>query len=123
MRTLPDALRLGLSATVSASVRRRFLSCLWELTYRCNARCAICSYWRNPSEPMQELGLDEIDQALVRLHHGGCRMINFTGGEPTLRSDLEGIVRRASQMGFWTSIVTNGSTLTRDRIGELKKSA
>lgn len=121
MRTLPDALRFGLAATVSASVRRRFLSCLWELTYRCNARCAICSYWRNPSDPRQELGLDEIAQGLVRLHRGGCRMINFTGGEPTLRSDLEGIIRRASQMGFWTSIVTNGSTLTRNRICELKK--
>ena len=121
MRTLPDALRFGLSATVSAAVRRRFFSCLWELTYRCNARCAICSYWRNPSDPTQELGLDEIAQALVRLHRGGCRMINFTGGEPTLRLDLEEIIRRASQMGFWTSIVTNGSTLTRDRISELKE--
>ena len=72
---------------------------------------------------MQELGLDEIAQALVRLHRGGCRMINFTGGEPTLRLDLEEIIRRASQMGFWTSIVTNGRLLHGIELANSKTAA
>jgi MoaA/NifB/PqqE/SkfB family radical SAM enzyme len=82
----------------------------------------MCSYWRNPSRPETELNLAEITRALERLHGAGVRMINFTGGEPTLRSDLEEIVAQASALGFWTSIVTNGSTLTQDRIRRLKGS-
>jgi MoaA/NifB/PqqE/SkfB family radical SAM enzyme len=121
MKTFPDALQLGISATYSALTRRRVLSCLWELTYRCNARCRICSYWKSPSSPEEELSTKQIALALPKLRSAGCRMINFTGGEPTLRRDLEEIVANASRLGFWTSIVTNGSTLTRERVLRLKQ--
>ena len=46
--------------------------------------------------------------------------MNFTGGEPTLRTDLEDIVADASHRGMWTSMVTNGSRLTPARIRALK---
>jgi pyrroloquinoline quinone biosynthesis protein E len=120
MRTFPDAFRFALSAGISALAGKRVLYCLWELTYRCTARCAICDYWKEPSRPDQELQLPEIRRGLDRLYHHGCRAVNFTGGEPTVRRDLEAIVAHASGRGMWTSAVTNGSLLTRDRVGALK---
>lgn len=120
MQSRSEILRLGLSAALSTLVRRRVLNCLWELTYRCNARCAICSYWKNPTDPRTELTLAEIQQGLAKIRAYGCRFINFTGGEPTIRRDLEQIVNSASRLGMWTSMVSNGSLLTRERIRALK---
>lgn len=115
-----EVLRFTAAASVSALLRRRMLNCLWELTYRCNAKCAICAYWKNPSRPADEMSLPQIRQGLRNVHAYGCRLINFTGGEPTLRADLEEIVNSASRLGIWTSLVTNGSLLTRDRIRRLR---
>ena len=120
MRTYPDALRFSVSAAASVLRGERFLSCLWELTYRCNARCAICSYWKTPSKPADELTREQIAEGLGRAFEYGTRFVNFTGGEPTLRTDLEDIVAAASHRGMWTSMVTNGSRLTPARIRALK---
>lgn len=120
MRSYPDVVRLGVSSAILALTRKRVLSCLWELTYRCTARCGICAYWKRPSDPADELTLGQIQAALEKVAADGCRFINFTGGEPTLRRDLEVIVRSASRRGIWTSLVSNGSLLTRERIRALK---
>lgn len=120
MRTYPDAVRFSVSAAVSVLTGERSLNCLWELTYRCNARCTICNYWKNPSTPADEMTLPQIREGIDRAYSYGTRLINFTGGEPTLRPDLEDIVASASGRGMWTSMVTNGSRLTRERVRALK---
>jgi AdoMet-dependent heme synthase len=121
MRTFPDALKFCLSAALSALAGKRYLSCLWELTYRCTARCRICRYWKYQSNEAEELSLFQIKNGLDRIFEYGCRLVNFTGGEPTLRTDLEQIVAYASRLGIWTSVVTNGSLLTRDRVRGLRE--
>jgi len=113
--------RFGTSFITSALLGRRSLSCLWELTYRCNARCAICAYWTRPSDPRDEMTLPQIQDGLERVCRHGCGFVNFTGGEPTLRHDLEDIVAHASRLGMWTSLVTNGGMLTRERVRSLKR--
>ncbi|MFQ5640914.1 MAG: radical SAM/SPASM domain-containing protein [bacterium] len=121
MQTFSDLIKFGVSAGVSALVGKRVLYCLWELTYRCNAKCEICDYWRTPSTPETEMKLAKIQEGLQKVYAYGCRAVNFTGGEPTLRPDLENIIRYASGLRMWTSMVTNGSRLTRERVGALKK--
>lgn len=120
MRTFPDALTFCLSAATSALAGRRYLSCLWELTYRCTARCSMCNYWTLEHHPERELTLLQIQRGLDRIFAYGCRLVNFTGGEPTLRDDLEDIVAHASSLGMWTSMVTNGSLLTQHRVRALR---
>lgn len=85
-----QVVRLALSAATSALVRKRVLNCLWELTYRCNARCTICPLWRNGGTGGKELSTTEIRAGLALLQRHGLRAVNFTGGEPLLREDLEG---------------------------------
>lgn len=120
MKTLLDLIKLGTSVGISAAKGDRVMSCLWELTYRCTAKCSICNYWKNPSDPDEELTLNEIQEGFNKIFTYGCRTVNFTGGEPTLRPDLEEIIGYASRLGMWTSLVTNGSFLTRERIRGLK---
>lgn len=122
MRSSLDVVWLVLSTAVSTLARKRVLSCTWELTYRCNARCGFCRYWRSPSDPAEEMTLPQIQAALEAVAAHGCRFVNFTGGEPTLRRDLEEIVASAARCGIWTSIVSNGGTLSRERIRALKSS-
>lgn len=119
IRTLLDLTKFGLSAAISTFVGRRTLSCTWELTHRCTGKCQICNYWRNPSRPEDELTLIDIQKGLKKIHSYGCRWVNFTGGEPTLRADLEDIISYSSAMGMWTTMVTNGSLLTRERVRSL----
>jgi MoaA/NifB/PqqE/SkfB family radical SAM enzyme len=121
MRTFPDFPLFVLSSMRSALSRTRATNCIWELTYRCNAKCGFCPYWKRASTEHTELGLDEIKAGLRTLYRSGCRFINFSGGEPTLRRDLEDIVACASAQGFWTSLVSNGSLLTREKIQGLKE--
>jgi len=57
------------------------------LTYRCNSRCAMCNIWKGPTSPAEEISLREFEKIPY-----GLNIINLTGGEPTLRSDLAEIV-------------------------------
>lgn len=121
MKTFPDFLLFMLSGFKSALSRNRTTNCIWELTYRCNAKCGFCPYWRMPSIEEPELKFEEIKTGLRKIYKSGCRFVNFSGGEPTLRSDLEEIISFASGEGFWTSLVSNGSLLTQDKIKNLKE--
>lgn len=56
------------------------------LTYRCDSHCSMCHIWKNPTHPDYEVDL----RTLERLP-GGFDYLNVTGGEPTLREDLEEI--------------------------------
>ena len=52
------------------------------VTYRCNARCTMCSRFQAPSRPEEEIS-PEILRKLPRMY-----FTNITGGEPFLREDL-----------------------------------
>lgn len=77
----------------------------YYLTYRCNARCHFCDIWS--LEPGQEASLETISHNLNDLKRLGVKYVDFTGGEPLLRSDVGEIYQRAKALGFYTSMTTN----------------
>lgn len=77
----------------------------YYLTYRCNARCHFCDIWS--LEPGQEADFDTICHNLNDLKRLGVKYVDFTGGEPLLRSDVAEIYQFAKQLGFYTSMTTN----------------
>ena len=97
---------------------------LWlvaELTYRCPLRCSYCS---NPLEHDQirdELTTDEWKRALKEARHLGAVQLGFSGGEPLLRSDLEGLVEYGRSLGYYTNVITSGIGLTEKRVVSLKE--
>src|SRR5690606_10879109 len=50
----------------------------------------------------------------------GALQIGFSGGEPTLRKDLETLVAEADRMGYYTYLITSGIGLTEARLRALK---
>jgi MoaA/NifB/PqqE/SkfB family radical SAM enzyme len=88
-----------------------------EVTMRCNARCGFCDYWKTPAEAKAH-ELREFAEIARRFNP---MMITFTGGEPTLRRDLEDIVasvREATSLSY-LAMITHGAMLTLERAQSL----
>jgi len=84
-----------------------------KLLYGCNLRCQMCNHWRE-ARPGQ-LTTERLKEILTELAGLGCRKVHFTGGEPTLRSDLEELVAHASGAGLRVTLTSNGTLFTRER--------
>ena len=83
------------------------------VTHNCNSRCRTCPIWKYKAS--NELSLDEIGGVLTQLRELGSSFIILTCGEPLLRKDLVGIVRRATGLKFEEILLlTNGLLLTEN---------
>ncbi|TKT76291.1 pyrroloquinoline quinone biosynthesis protein PqqE [Aquamicrobium sp. LC103] len=92
---------------------------LAELTHRCPLQCPYCS---NPIELMKadremDTGswLDLFDQAADL----GVLQVHLSGGEPTLRRDLEEMVSKLSARKVYTNLITAGVGIGEGRIEAL----
>ena len=103
---------------IRAYLARRPIWCAWQVTYRCNFRCRICSYWRESHSPEEELTVEQFERGAANLARGGSLIINLAGGEPMLRPDLAGIVRALARWHF-PLLTTNGWRLDPARAREL----
>ena len=95
------------------------LGLLAELTHRCPLQCPYCS---NPLE--LESGGTELDTAtwqdvLRQAARLGVLQLHLSGGEPTVRRDLEDLVGTAAETGLYANLITAGVLLTRKRLETL----
>lgn len=89
---------------------------LAELTHRCPLQCPYCS---NPTELERSSGeLSTEDWARVFKEAGelGILQTHLSGGEPTVRKDLEEILKAAVDAGIYTNLITAGVLLSRERL-------
>lgn len=77
----------------------------YSITYRCNLRCSYCSTWRLKSS---ELNTAQALRVVDALGGSGVAIIDFSGGEPTLRNDLEILAGRVREYSCIASMNTNG---------------
>jgi PqqA peptide cyclase len=87
------------------------LSLLCELTYRCNLQCPYCYNPLNLRAYRDELSTDRWCAVFSDAAELGVVQAHFSGGEPTLRSDLVTLVGAASQLGLYTNLITQGTFL------------
>jgi MoaA/NifB/PqqE/SkfB family radical SAM enzyme len=95
------------------------------VTNRCNARCLMCSIWKQENQLPHEISVGEFDRILADPLFKHLRVLNLNGGEPTLRSDLPELAAVAlrryplQQIG----LVTNGLSPRRllDQVDSLLK--
>jgi pyrroloquinoline quinone biosynthesis protein E len=92
---------------------------LAELTHRCPLQCPYCSnpleLERVAGELPTEIWLDVLTQAAAL----GILQLHLSGGEPTVRRDLEAIVARAAEVGLYSNLITAAVLLTRERLERL----
>ncbi len=96
------------------------LDFLWiEVTGRCNLRCIHC-YAGADYQKEQGLPVRVITRVLDEASAIGCRKVQFTGGECTLRKDLPDLIAHARSRGFETvEIFTNGTLLDESLVSFL----
>jgi pyrroloquinoline quinone biosynthesis protein E len=92
---------------------------LAELSHRCPLQCPYCS---NPlalesvaGELPTEVWIDVLAQAATL----GVLQLHLSGGEPTVRRDLEQIVAAAAKSGLYSNLITSAVLLTRERLQQL----
>ena len=95
--------------------RQRSCTIILEVTQRCNLACPVCyadAGRRDSTDP----SLDTIAEWYAAARRAGTGSnIQLSGGEPTLRDDLPGIVSMGREAGFgFIQINTNGLRLARD---------
>ena len=78
--------------------------------WHCNQRCLHCYAAGQPLSDTAELTTQQWKDVLHRLRDIGVPQVTFTGGEPTLRSDLVELVDEGQW--FVTRLNTNGRLLT-----------
>lgn len=79
------------------------------VTYRCNAKCAMCNIWRVEPSPEMRAGAY---RALPR----SLKYVNITGGEPFLRNDMPNIVKVVKNQCPKANIVISTNGLQTDKI-------
>ena len=78
--------------------------------WHCNQKCLHCYAAGQPMGETPELSTEQWITALALLRKANIPQVTFTGGEPTLRSDLVELVQEAEW--FVTRLNTNGRLLT-----------
>jgi MoaA/NifB/PqqE/SkfB family radical SAM enzyme len=97
------SLRLG-----AAFLRRRLIHCNLQVTYRCNFRCQICDFWKEPYGPSEELTVDQVREIGRKLNRLGTLVISLGGGEPLIREDLYQVIAALNETNHFPVLITNG---------------
>lgn len=88
------------------------------LGYDCNLACDYCTI--TPVMRQRALGAKQVAAELRRGRSDGYSAVSFTGGEPTIRSDLLPLIREARRLGFDdVKLQTNGLMLNESNLARL----
>lgn len=89
----------------------------FEVTLRCNAKCGFCDYWK--TDPASRAS--EVKSFVDAARYFNPMLITYTGGEPTLRRDLEEIVSEVSRSVSvqYSTLITHGGMMTAERAKSL----
>lgn len=95
---------------------------------KCQLKCSFCGGTENKMENFQPehmyskmLSTDRMLTIIKHYIDNGGTYVQFTGGEPLLRKDLEYIVEQTYKFGGIPEINTNGVALTREKALKLKE--
>lgn len=95
------------------------LSICWQITTNCNLNCKYCL---SDSGIKGKYGLEtkEAIKIINQMGKIGINRLDFTGGEPLIRKDLEKLVQCAKYNHINTIVTTNTTLLNQENIRALK---
>jgi radical S-adenosyl methionine domain-containing protein 2 len=90
-----------------------------HLIERCNMTCRFC-FAKYRTKWSECLSVGDAKKIIEQAAGLGIEKINFAGGEPLLYPYLTDLIFHTSELGLLTSVVTNGSLLTKNWINQHK---
>ena len=92
------------------------LALLAELTHRCPLQCPYCSNPLELERASNELDTETWKRVITEAAEMGMHQIHFSGGEPTVRKDLEDLIEHATDAGLYTNLITSGVLIDEVRL-------
>ncbi|MEM8649244.1 MAG: pyrroloquinoline quinone biosynthesis protein PqqE [Pseudomonadota bacterium] len=92
---------------------------LAELTHRCPLQCPYCSNPQQLLKANQELTTDEWLKVFEDAADLGVLQVHLSGGEPTLRPDLDAMIKLLNSKGVYTNLITTGVTTDDNKLEAL----
>src|SRR4051794_17543179 len=96
-----------------------------SVTDRCNMRCTYCMPYNNTTWFEQDnlLNFNQIVRIATIFANQGIDKIKITGGEPTIRPNIENLVKSLSNIDGIKSIsMTTNGLLLKGKVNQLKES-
>lgn len=100
-------------------IRQKPILAIFEVCLRCNQACEYCNLPLNQGR--YELTREEIRRIFSSLYQDGIRFLFVSGGETLLRRDLPEILEDLAEIGFYITLNTNGSLLTKKLVERFAK--
>ena len=116
------ALELNRLLTKNMRELHQLRQLFWECTLRCNLACEHCGSDCKNSSTQPDMPLNDFLEVLdsITPHVDTHKtLIILSGGEPTMRKDLEQIGRAINERQFPWGMVTNGMLLNETRLQKL----
>lgn len=82
--------------------------------YKCNLNCSFCYYHFMGNKKWKSIFIAKIEALVYRLIFSN-RMVDLTGGEPTIYPHIISLVRFCKRIGLRPSIITNGIALANEQ--------
>lgn len=92
----------------------------WNMTFKCNLKCAHCYIDARERVGKEELSTDEGKRLIDQIAEVGNPVIIMSGGEPLLRDDVFELAQYGTEKGLRMSMGTNGTLITDQTARKLK---
>lgn len=92
----------------------------WHCEAFCNYRCEFCYAGFETQRKQPKIGLEQGQEIIQDLALAGVEKINFVGGEPMLHPHLDEWIKESKRCGMVTSIVSNGTNMTKEWLTEMR---
>ncbi|MEE2759078.1 MAG: viperin family antiviral radical SAM protein [Candidatus Thermoplasmatota archaeon] len=92
----------------------------WHCEAYCNYGCKFCYASFEIQRTLPRLSEEEGFSLIKQLVDAGVEKINFVGGEPMLHRHISSWIVEAKRLGLTTSIVSNGTNMSRDWLEKMR---
>ena len=89
---------------------------VWEITWKCNAKCIHCGSDCISEEKQNQLSTAECLDIIKDLKRIGAKKITLSGGDPLLRPDFPVLAGEIKSLGMDVAFITNSIALDDEKI-------
>ncbi len=93
---------------------------VWEVTYKCNAKCIHCGSDCASDEKPHQLSTAECLDIVQDLEHIGAELVVLSGGEPLLRKDIGAIAGALKRAEIDVAFISNALAVNEESIKMIK---
>ena len=114
---------LKLAYPHAASATEKFIPLVlsWNVTRKCNLKCAHCYINAATQELTNELNTEEAKNLMDQIAKVSKPLLILSGGEPLLRSDIFELIRYGVKKGFKMGLGSNGSLIDNEIAKNIKE--